>query len=223
LKADQAVDPSLSRRQKRRTPPSTAMSLLDFHPRPPEAVVLVGDDLVLRPARTDDYAAWADLRAKSQTHLAPWEPVWNPDDLTPQAFRLRLKAQRLDLRAGTGLPLLVFRRNGGALIGGVSLTRIRFGISRSAGVGYWIGAPFIRKGYGKKALSAVLSHAFLTLELNRVEAACQAENVASQRLLLAVGFEREGVAKDYLKINGVWRDHLLFAMTARRFAETSRS
>lgn len=179
--------------------------------------MLVRDGLRLRPAQFEDGEAWTALRERSRAHLTAWEPAWRADEMTPQAFRQRVRSYWREIRNGTGLPLLVFAEEGEKLVGGVSLSNIRYGASRSAGVGYWIGAPFTGKGFGRAALSAVVDYAFSTLELNRVEAACQPENLASQRLLRSAGFAQEGFAPDYLKINGAWRDHVLFAVTARQF------
>jgi ribosomal-protein-alanine N-acetyltransferase len=53
---------------------------------------------------------------------------------------------------------------------------------------------------------------FDSLELHRLEAACLPANVASIKLLERTGFTREGMARRYLKINGVWQDHLLYAL-----------
>jgi ribosomal-protein-alanine N-acetyltransferase len=61
-------------------------------------------------------------------------------------------------------------------------------------------------------LTGAVSFAFDSLRLHRVEAACLPENQASRRLLLRVGFSEEGYARQYLKINGRWQDHLLFAL-----------
>ena len=62
------------------------------------------------------------------------------------------------------------------------------------------------------ALRAVTGFAFTTLRLHRIEAACLPHNAASMRLLERTGFTREGYARSYLRINGVWQDHLLYAL-----------
>lgn len=193
------------------------MSFLDLAVRPPPAPTLAFDSVRLRPAALDDFAVWAALREESRLHLTAWEPAWRPEDMTLSAFRQRLKGYARDTRRGVSLPLLIVRRADDALVGGVSLTNIRYGASRSAGLGYWIGAPFVRRGYARAALGAVLAHAFTEMALNRVEAACQPANRASRKLLAAAGFAEEGYAKAYLHINGAWRDHLLFALTAADF------
>ena len=176
--------------------------------------VLVRDPIMLRAARLGDHQAWAALREQSRKHLIAWEEDWSPDDVSLSAYRRRLRFYERDMRRGGALPLLIFRRDDQALLGGVNLTNIRYGASRSAHLGYWIGAPHVRSGYGLAAVRAMLCHAFEAIDLNRIEAACQPDNVASQHLLLRSGFAKEGLARGYLKINGAWRDHVIFAITA---------
>ena len=83
---------------------------------------------------------------------------------------------------------------------------------QAADIGYWIGSPYLRKGYARAAVRRVLGHAFNTLRLHRVEAATRLDNDASRLLLISVGFTPEGVSRGYLKIYGEWRDHLKFAI-----------
>ena len=63
-----------------------------------------------------------------------------------------------------------------------------------------------------EALAAAISHTFETLELNRIMANYQPDNHRSEKLLRCLGFEREGLAKKYLKINGQWTDHVLTSL-----------
>ena len=97
-------------------------------------------------------------------------------------------------------------------MGGVTLSNVRRGVAQAASVGYWIGERFARQGYMTEAVLAVVEFAFEELGLHRVEAACLPENDASRSLLLKVGFRQEGYARQYLRINGKWQDHLLFEM-----------
>jgi len=187
--------------------------------RPVFEPILVNDPVYLRTPAASDYDGWAALREESRSHLVKWEQDWAPEDLSVSAYRRRLRLFERDAKRAASLSLFTFRRADRTLIGGLTLTNIRYGAARAATLGYWIGAPFLRRGYGAAAVEAVLAHAFETLDLNRVEAACQPENIASQGLLAACGFEREGRASDYLRINGEWVDHDLFAMTARKYRE----
>lgn len=183
--------------------------------------VLVHEPVTLRLAAASDFEDWRALRETSRDHLNRWEDDWETALLTRQAFRRRLRRQRADMRRGGGLYLLSFRTSDKALIGGVTLTNIRYGAARSGILGYWVGAPFTRKGYGAASVRAMLAHVFERMELNRVVAACQKENAASQQLLRRCGFQEEGLARDYLKINGQWRDHLIFALTAFDYRENT--
>lgn len=195
------------------------MSLLDLSGLQSQSPILVHGPVRLRPPEFEDFLEWRALREASRRHLTAWEPDWRAEDVTMKAFRARVRAYRRDMRRGSTLPLLVFRRSDGAMIGGVTVSNIRLGASRSATIGYWVGKPYIRNGYARAAISAVLDHGFAILGLNRFEAACQPENIASRTLLDAVGFAQEGMARDYLFINGEWRDHLLYAITANEFMQ----
>ena len=168
--------------------------------------------VTLRPAEIGDFAEWAALRAASRAFLTPWESTWSEDALTAVAFRRRLSQYNEDRERGVGYYFLIHRAADGMLVGGINLTHVRRGIAQSGTLGYWIGAPFARCGYMTDAMRAVLAFAFETLVLNRVEAACFPDNAASRALLARCGFTQEGRARKYLRINGVWQDHLTFAI-----------
>jgi ribosomal-protein-alanine N-acetyltransferase len=173
-----------------------------------------GEKVFLRPPRALDYGAWSDLRRRSRAFLQPWEPTWPTDDLSRSAFRRRLAAYQRDADLGVGYAFLVFRRDDKELVGGITLSNIRRGVAQMGTVGYWAGEPYVRRGYTLDAAIALSTFAFGRLGLHRLEAACLPENEPSHRLLLRAGFDLEGRALAYLKINGDWRDHLLFGMVA---------
>jgi ribosomal-protein-alanine N-acetyltransferase len=171
-----------------------------------------GQHVLLRHPAMGDYQAWAELRAMSRQHLTVWEPQWARDELTRSAFRRRLRQYQRELRDDQGYAFLVFRQADAAVLGGLSISNVRRGVAQAASVGYWIGAPHVRRGHMTDAVRSVLPFAFVTLGLHRLEAACLPHNLASTRVLEKVGFKREGMARRYLKINGVWQDHDLFAL-----------
>jgi ribosomal-protein-alanine N-acetyltransferase len=171
-----------------------------------------GQGVFLRHPAMGDYSAWAELRAMSRQHLTVWEPQWARDELTRSAFRRRLRQYQRELREDQGYAFLIFRHAGGTLIGGLSVSNVRRGVAQAASIGYWIGAPHVRRGHMTDAVKAVLPFAFVTLGLHRLEAACLPHNLPSTRVLEKAGFKREGMARRYLKINGVWQDHDLFAL-----------
>jgi ribosomal-protein-alanine N-acetyltransferase len=170
-----------------------------------------GAGVVLRLPQIGDYAAWAGLREQSRAFLTPWEPTWPTDDLTRAAFRRRIKRYAEDQHNDLAYAFLIFRTGDNALVGGLTLANIRRGVAQAGSIGYWVGAPFARHGYMTAALRALVPFSFRTLRLHRLEAACIPANAASIGLLEKTGFRREGYARGYLCINGMWQDHLLYA------------
>ncbi|MCF3972872.1 GNAT family N-acetyltransferase [Paracoccus salsus] len=173
-------------------------------------VRLETERIVLRLPAHSDFNAWTALRVESRDFLTPWEPVWSPDHLSRKSFTNRVYWAARASRGGTALPLFLLRRDG-VLLGAITLDNIRRGPAQSGTLGYWIGKPFIRQGYMREAIGALVHHAFTTLDLSRVEAACLPENAASRGVLERSGFKYEGVAQSYLQINGRWRNHVLYA------------
>jgi [ribosomal protein S5]-alanine N-acetyltransferase len=172
---------------------------------------IAGEGVTLRTPQMTDYGEWATLREASRAFLTPWEPTWPTDDLTRSSFRRRIRRYAEDLRTDQGYAFLIIRNTDGALVGGLTLANIRRGVAQAASLGYWMGLPHVRCGYMTAAVSVVIPFAFGTLRLHRLEAACIPTNAGSIRLLEKTGFVREGYAREYLCINGIWQDHLLYA------------
>jgi len=173
---------------------------------------LHGQTAHLRYPTMSDYPAWAQLRALSRHHLTLWEPQWARDELARSAFRRRLRQYQRELREDQGYAFLIFREGDGVLIGGLSISNVRRGVAQAASVGYWIGLPYVGRGHMTDAVNTMQAFAFGTLGLHRLEAACLPHNGPSSRVLEKAGFKREGLARRYLKINGVWQDHELYAL-----------
>jgi len=189
------------------------MALLDWIV--PEAGLRIeAGAIYLRPPRASDYPAWSDLRRRSRAFLQPWEPAWPADDLSRPAYRRRLMAYQREMDLGTGYAFFFLRSADGQFLGGITLSNIRRGVALMGSVGYWIGEPYARQGFTVAAVRALTGFAFERLGLHRLEAACVPENEASRRVLLRAGYQLEGKAHAYLKINGDWRDHLLFGLVA---------
>jgi ribosomal-protein-alanine N-acetyltransferase len=198
------------------------MALLDWM-APESGLRLEADGLWLRPPRASDFSAWSELRRRSRGFLQPWEPTWPIDDLSRGAFRRRLLAYQRDMDLGLGYSFLAFSAEDDTLVGGITLSNIRRGVAQMGTVGYWVGEPYARRGYTLGAVRAVIGFSFGRLGLHRLEAACVPENDPSRRLLLRAGFELEGRATAYLKINGEWRDHLLFGLVPGRPAQQAKA
>ena len=186
------------------------MLFQSFRDNEQKATRVEGARVFLRPALKSDFKAWVKLRETSRDFLVPWEPTWPPDALSSAAFRRRLRVNAEEWQQATGFSFLVFRTGDNELLGGITLSNVRRGVAQSGSLGYWIGEPHARQGYMSDALQAALGFAFETLALHRIEAACLNDNAASQALLRKSGFKEAGYARQYLRINGKWQDHLLF-------------
>jgi len=171
-----------------------------------------GDGVYLREPQMSDYRDWAALRADSRDFLEPWEPRWGRDELDRDTYRRRIRYYYHDSRQDLGYAFFLFRTADNALMGGVTLSNVRRGVSQSCQLGYWIGAPYARQGHMTRGVKAVIWFVFDVLRLHRLEAACLPGNKPSAALLTKIGFQYEGLARRYLKINGTWQDHWLFAL-----------
>ena len=167
--------------------------------------------MTLRSPIHSDFRAWTSLRRDSEAFLTKWEPSWAADHLTRKAFTNRVYWAQRSISNGSAMPLFLIRREDQSLMGAITLDNIRRGPAQAGTLGYWTGQPFVRQGYMREAIMAVVHHAFTRMELSRIEAACLPENAASRGLLERSGFKYEGVAQSYLQIDGRWRTHVLYA------------
>ncbi len=208
------------------------------------APIIRGEGVILRAPHMVDYPAWAELRAASRDHLQPWEPLWSRDELSRAAYRHRVRHYQREAREDLGYAYLVFaapqpgvggfvqpgyraartpthaRSAEPALVGGVTLTNVRRGVTQAATLGYWLGAPYVGRGLMCDALTALIPFVFDVLRLHRIEAAVMPRNTPSACLLERLGFTREGLARRYLKIAGTWEDHIAFALLAEDVGRT---
>jgi [ribosomal protein S5]-alanine N-acetyltransferase len=188
------------------------MFSLPFFRRPSPA--LKSKRLTLRLPEPGDYRDWAALRSSSRSFLEPWEPRWAADELDRAAWRQRLSRYLEDYAMGTAVPFFIVESETDALIGGITLGNIRYGVAQTGQIGYWLGERYAGRGLMFEALGLLIPYCFETLRLHRIEAACIPDNLRSMRLLEKAGFRREGLLRSYLRINGVWQDHYLYALIA---------
>ena len=167
--------------------------------------------LNLRLPEHRDFREWAKLRHESRAFLSPWEPIWAADHLSRASFTNRVYWSQRAVKNGNAVPLFVFHKEAGQLVGAITLDNIRRGPSQVGTIGYWVGQQYARQGFMSEAIIAMVAHAFGALDLSRVESACLPDNVASRGVLEKAGFKYEGVAQSYIQINGRWRNHVLYA------------
>jgi [ribosomal protein S5]-alanine N-acetyltransferase len=169
-----------------------------------------GKTVFLRNPRMEDFAQWRDLRVASRAFLMPWEPAWQDDELLQSSFRRRMNHYAKLASDDLAYPFFIFDAAEEQLMGAITISNVRRGVAQMATLGYWTGAAFSNRRVMTDAIAAILQFSVAELGLNRMEAACLPANLPSMKLLERAGFDREGFAKAYLKINGVWEDHVLW-------------
>ena len=178
---------------------------------------LTGERVFLRPPKRRDALKWQKLRMSSKSFLVPWEPSWDASSCTRRAYLRYFKNSNYLANMDRAYSFLIFKTDDKTLLGGINIGNVRRGVSQSASLGYWIGEKYSRNGYMKEALQLLIPSLFIDLRLNRLEAATLEENIASKNLLKKIGFKKEGVLRKYLKINGTWRDHILYGLLENDF------
>ena len=178
---------------------------------------LTGERVFLRPPKRRDALKWQKLRMSSKSFLVPWEPSWDASSCTRRAYLRYFKNSNYLANMDRAYSFLIFKTDDKTLLGGINVGNVRRGVSQSASLGYWIGEKYSRNGYMKEALKLLIPSLFVDLRLNRIEAATLEENIASNSLLKKIGFKKEGVLRKYLKINGSWRDHILYGLLENDF------
>ena len=178
---------------------------------------LTGERVFLRPPKRRDALKWQKLRMSSKSFLVPWEPSWDASSCTRRAYLRYFKNSNYLANMDRAYSFLIFKTDDKSLLGGINIGNVRRGVSQSASLGYWIGEKHSRNGYMKEALKLLIPSLFVDLRLNRIEAATLEENIASKNLLKKIGFKKEGVLRKYLKINGTWRDHILYGLLENDF------
>ena len=178
---------------------------------------LTGKRVFLRPPKRRDALKWQKLRMSSKSFLVPWEPSWDASSCTRRAYLRYFKNSNYLANMDRAYSFLIFKCDDKILLGGINIGNVRRGVAQSASLGYWIGAQHARNGYMKEALKLLIPSAFVDLRLNRIEAATLEENIASRNLLKKIGFKKEGILRKYLKINGNWRDHVLYGLLESDF------
>jgi ribosomal-protein-alanine N-acetyltransferase len=187
----------------------------------PDEGILVGRDVILRPAIEGDRHEWLLLRAKNKDYLQPYEPAWPHDALTPEFYERRLARTIRDWQEDRSYSFLIFHKDTGDMIGGININNVIRGAAQFASIGYWIDEEMQGHGYMFQAAKEVVSFCFDTISLSRINAACMPHNIKSKNLLLKLGFTEEGFANNYLQINGKREDHILFGYDAESYLRRS--
>jgi len=181
----------------------------------PARLWLEDDPTAIRPTSPDDVDEQLRVRRANRDHTGPWDPARDESFYTVAGQRLELELDQRAWAAGTAFAFAVLAlEEGERIVGRVALANIVRGPWQNATLGYWIDHRVGGRGHASRAVRLALTYAFEHIGLHRVQPAIIPRNAASLRVAAKVGFRREGRALRYLKINGVWEDHDIFALTA---------
>ena len=162
----------------------------------------------VRPVAASDRRELLALAASSRELHWPW--ISPP--MTPHMFKVYLRRTQRDDHAGFAVCL----RGSEEIVGVINVNNVVKGSFLSASLAYYAAQAHVGKGYMREGLLEVKDHAFRKLGLHRIEANIQPANAASIRLVQSCGFEREGLSRGFLFINGAWRDHERWAAVDER-------
>ena len=149
------------------------------------------------------------FRRENKNHLEKWEPLRKPSFFTESFWQAQLRAQLRDFREGVSANFSILDKDEVFIVGVCNYTNIVRGTFQSCQLGYAIAKQFEGQGLMEEALRTTNEFVFSQLGLHRIMAAYLPHNQRSGSLLGRLGFKREGFAEKYLKINGIWEDHVL--------------
>lgn len=183
--------------------------------------VLTSERLLLTVASVDMAGRMVDFLKENAEHFLPWDPTPPTDFHREDFWRTQLSRAVTDFHEGRALRLKIFHRDrpDDEIIGTCNFDQIIRGPFQACYLGYKIAAKYEGEGMMHEALQTAIRYVFDELKLHRIMANYMPHNVRSGHLLNRLGFRVEGTAKNYLFINGAWRDHVLTSLTNPNFKE----
>ena len=175
----------------------------------PKLPRLSTDRLVCRLLEPHEAKLMCSFRRENKNHLEKWEPLRKPSFFTESFWQAQLRAQLRDFREGVSANFSILDKDEVFIVGVCNYTNIVRGTFQSCQLGYAIAKQFEGQGLMEEALRTTNEFVFSQLGLHRIMAAYLPHNQRSGSLLDKLGFKREGFAEKYLKINGIWEDHVL--------------
>ncbi|OCT12286.1 alanine acetyltransferase [Paenibacillus pectinilyticus] len=173
-----------------------------------------GENIYIRFIGKDDTEDLLALTQRNRTHFEQVSPKrdesYYSQDFHEKMIEGWIKQREEDKRYVFG----IFLKESDQLIGDISIFDIKRGPVQNCTLGYGLDQEHNGKGYMTEAIQLLLTFAFEEAKLQRVEAGVMPRNIGSIRVLEKAGFQREGLARKLLEINGTREDHVIFAMLA---------
>lgn len=182
-------------------------------------VTLRHEAVTLRPLKRSDERAWSEVRRRNLRWTGPWDSTCPPEgEPNTRTFRQMVAHFDRQAQAGLMLPWVIAYRpapdQAPLFAGQLSVSGITYGSARWAEAGYWVDQRWAGRGIAPTALAMAGDYLFGVLRLHRLEIAIRPENAKSLRVAEKLGFRYEGERPRYLHVDGDWRDHAIFAITA---------
>ena len=180
-----------------------------------ENLELQTDRLRLKVIGPDFAGQSLDYYARNHTFLSEWNPTPAADFYTLPYYQERLRVELNLMKEGRLARFWLFKREDAAFataIGNLAFNNIVRGAFQSCHLGYQLDEREVNQGFMTEALQRAIAFVFDDMQLHRIEANVMPRNLRSSRVLVKLGFAEEGLARQYLKINGVWEDHIHFVM-----------
>jgi len=172
------------------------------------------NNIYLRHLELKDARALLDLTLRNREFLLPFEPIRDESHYTLEGKKNEITNSINGVQTDQSYIFGIFVQETNELIGRIALTGITRGPFQNAYLGYYIDQKHNGKGYATVAVLLCVKYAFNEIGLHRIQAGIMPKNISSIRVIEKAGFRHEGLAKAYLKINNLWEDHELYAITA---------
>lgn len=174
---------------------------------------LFTERLIIRPLEMDDCDRMVAFVSDNRDHLAPWEPARTPYYFSNEYWTQEIAGARDEMYDDRSVRMIMLLRDqpDGAVVGRINYNNIVRGVLQATHLGYAIGTAFEGKGFMTEGLTAANDFMFRRMNLHRIMANYMPNNDRSGKLLERLGFEREGLAHEYLLIANRWEDHVLTA------------
>ena len=170
---------------------------------------LITHNLIITILKPDDFHLLADYEQQNHAHFSKWEPLRNENYFKETEVKKRIELSFKNFQTGSSIPFVALDKTRTRIVCVCNFTNIVYGVFQACNLGYSINAQDQGKGLMFEALSASIDYLFTQVGLHRVMANYIPTNLRSEKLLIRLGFEKEGLAKSYLKIAGSWQDHVL--------------
>ncbi|MDI4649958.1 GNAT family N-acetyltransferase [Cohnella hashimotonis] len=178
-------------------------------------------DVHLRRLKAGDATALLELRRRNRAFFEPFEPIRADREFTPAGIRDMLDQEELHWAQGSGYGFGIFLRDREKLVGRINLSNVVRGAWESCTVGYYMDEAEGGRGLMTEALGLAVDFAFGQAGLHRIQAAVMPRNRASIRVIEKNGFQYEGLAEYYLKINGIWEHHRIYSLTREHLVRST--